>query len=184
MALGVVVDRRSDNAPGSSEVLEAGSSGRYEVDLTVRCEHADLHAAEAFQVPYRLFSFDHETSIEHETVLCAAACVEDRPGSLNHEFRGDEYTFLRVDLHCSRTRCGHHHRIQHRQLTPRLADRTQISKRGREAKASWRCLVGESPSSKRNSNGSGTPCYQSDSQTGLGTSGGSSWMRGGKPDRR
>ena len=73
---GVVVDRRSDNAPVlRPEVLEAGGSGRYEVDLTVRCEHADLHAAEAFQVPYRLFSFDLETSIEHETVLCAAACV-------------------------------------------------------------------------------------------------------------
>ena len=133
---GVVVDRRSDNAPVlRPEVLEAGGSGRYEVDLTVRCEHADLHAAEAFQVPYRLFSFDLETSIEHETVLCAAACVEDLATGdrSTYEFRGDEYSILEgltsvVLEHDPDIITGYN--IDNFDL-PRLADRTQILKRGR-----------------------------------------------------
>ena len=75
---GDVVDTRENDAPVvHSPVLEAGGSGRYGVDVTVRTTVEQLQAIEPFQVPYRLFSFDLETSIEHETVLCAAACLED-----------------------------------------------------------------------------------------------------------
>ena len=59
------------------EIIEAGGGGRYAVDLTVRCDLDNVRSTEPFQVPYTVFSFDLETSIEHETVLCAAACVED-----------------------------------------------------------------------------------------------------------
>ena len=47
-------------------------------------------------MPYTVFSFDLETSIEHETVLCAAACVEHLGSGERQtfEFRGTESDIL------------------------------------------------------------------------------------------
>ena len=132
---GEVVDRREEDAPPlRTEVLQAGGAGRYEVDITVRCEHTHVQATEAFLVPYTVFSFDLETSIEKETVLCAAACVEELGSGrrTTYEFRGDEQDILKgltstVLKHDPDIITGYN--IDNFDL-PRLADRTQVLKRG------------------------------------------------------
>ena len=94
---GQVVDTRGDDGPIlKPEVLEAGGGGRYGVDLTVRCAFDDVQATEPFAVPYTVFSFDLETSIEHETVLCAAVCVENLGTGERQvfQYRGEEQEIL------------------------------------------------------------------------------------------
>ena len=133
---GEVVDTRGNDAPVVySPVLEAGGSGRYGVDVTVRTTVEQLQAIEPFQVPYRLFSFDLETSIEHETVLCAAACLEDLGTGERQVFQytGDEATILEgltatVQKHDPDIITGYN--IDNFDL-PRLADRTRLLQRGR-----------------------------------------------------
>jgi len=77
---GSIIDRRADEDDDFSRleaVRKSGGAGRYAVDCTVVCELADLEASEPFPVPYKVFSFDLETSIAHDTILCAAAVIED-----------------------------------------------------------------------------------------------------------
>ena len=77
---GTIIDRRLDedeDFKALEAVRSAGGAGRYSVDCTVVCELADLESTEPFPVPYKVFSFDLETSIAHDTILCAAAVVED-----------------------------------------------------------------------------------------------------------
>jgi DNA polymerase elongation subunit (family B) len=76
---GDIIDRRhnEDEEACLKAVRAAGGAGRYAVDCTIVCTLADLTASEPFPVPYKVFSFDLETSIAHDTVLCAAAIVED-----------------------------------------------------------------------------------------------------------
>ena len=65
---GTVVDRRNDaneNLERTHAVVQAGGSGRYSVDVTVACNVSQLMDCEPFQVPFKVFSFDLETSIEH-----------------------------------------------------------------------------------------------------------------------
>jgi DNA polymerase I len=135
---GEVLDERGHD---KTEVLErlaaAGVAGRYGVDLTVACTVDQLSACEPFQVPFRLLSFDLETSIEKETVLCAAACVEDLGSGERHEFafQGSETEILEA---LTRTVLEHDpdiitgYNIDNFDL-PRLADRTHVLQRGRGA---------------------------------------------------
>ena len=135
---GEVVDRRGDDGPVMHEaVLAAGGGGRYGVDVTVRCEIDQLQATSPFQVPFRVFSFDLETSIEKETVLCAAAWVEDLGTGERQSFayRGTEVEILEgltstVLEHDPDIITGYN--IDNFDL-PRLADRTQVLQRGRGA---------------------------------------------------
>ena len=133
---GAVVDRRSEDGPiAKPEVIEAGGSGRYGVDCTVRCEVSDVVSTEPFQVPYTLFSFDLETSIEHETVLCAAACVEHL-GTGEREvfsYRGTEQEILEgltATVQSTDPDIITGYNIDNFDL-PRLADRTAVLQRGR-----------------------------------------------------
>ena len=133
---GKVVDRRDDEGPVvKAEVLDAGGGGRYGVDVTVRCDAADVAATEPFQVPYTVFSFDLETSIEHETVLCAAACVEHLGSGERQtfEFRGTESDILEGltrAVHATDPDIITGYNIDNFDL-PRLADRTAVLQRGR-----------------------------------------------------
>ena len=133
---GRVVDRRDDEGPVvKAEVIDAGGGGRYGVDVTVRCDAADVAAAEPFQVPYTVFSFDLETSIEHETVLCAAACVEHLGSGERQtfEFRGTESDILEGltrAVHATDPDIITGYNIDNFDL-PRLADRTVVLQRGR-----------------------------------------------------
>ena len=96
---GTIVDRRVEEDEDFSRleaVRKAGGAGRYAVDCTVVCELADLEASEPFPVPYKLFSFDLETSIAHDTILCAAAVIEDlRTGHRQtFSFVGEEQSIM------------------------------------------------------------------------------------------
>jgi DNA polymerase I len=133
---GEVVDRRGDDGPAlKPEVVQAGGGGRYSVDLTVRCEVADVHSTEPFAVPYTLLSFDLETSIERETVLCAAACVEHLGTNERQvfEYRGSEAEILEgltATVQATDPDIITGYNIDNFDL-PRLADRTGVLQRGR-----------------------------------------------------
>ncbi|MDB3858798.1 hypothetical protein N9289_02165 [Candidatus Poseidonia sp.] len=113
-----VIDQKinDDDEEVLAAIADAGGEGRYPVDLTLRCDVGQLQAAEPFQVPFRVFSFDLETSIEHETVLCAAAWIEDI-GTGHREvftYRGGRSGHSQT-THGNGTgaRPRHHHRLQY-----------------------------------------------------------------------
>ena len=135
---GDVVDQRinEDNDETLAAIVDAGGEGRYPVDLTLRCDVSQLQPTEPFQVPFRIFSFDLETSIEHEIVLCAAAWIEDIGTGQREVFtyRGEEADILKqltatVREHDPDIITGYN--IDNFDL-PRLADRTHALKRGWE----------------------------------------------------
>ncbi|MDG1550530.1 MAG: 3'-5' exonuclease, partial [Candidatus Poseidoniaceae archaeon] len=101
-AKGEIIDSRDimENADEQRmKVLKAGGAGRYAVDITVSCDVSDLSDCEPFQVPFKVFSFDLETSIEHEKVLCAAAWIEDMSNGTRQEFSFEgEETYIMEQL--------------------------------------------------------------------------------------
>jgi len=138
---GQTVDERLDDAPLlRPSVIEAGGGGRYAVDVTVVTSVDRLESTPPFQVPYRIMSFDLETSIEHETVLCAAACIEDLGSGKRHSiaYTGTETEILEaltatVLEHDPDIITGYN--IDNFDL-PRLADRSKILQRGRGSEGS------------------------------------------------
>jgi len=96
---GQLIDERSSDDADSSRmnaVIEAGGVGRYPVDITLSCDLTNLIAAEPFPVPFKVFSFDLETSIAHNTVLCGAAWIENMQDGTRQEytFTGTESQIL------------------------------------------------------------------------------------------
>ena len=85
-----------DKKLGAKKVAEAGGSGLYPVDYIVSCGPGDISACEAFPTPFKVYSFDLETSIQHDTILCSAVVCENMlDGSRTiHEFRGSEESIL------------------------------------------------------------------------------------------
>ena len=71
-------------------LLLAGASGRYPSDLVVRSDLTDLYHVEPFIAPLTTLSFDLETSIQHGTVLCAAAVLRTSDGDTEATFTGNE----------------------------------------------------------------------------------------------
>ena len=129
-----------DNADGSIEadddaIHAHGGSGRYPVDVTVVCQLTQLTPCSPFAVPFRILSFDLETSIEFGTVLCAAACIEDLDQSSRQSFAltGTESQILEqltalIRQHDPDIITGYN--IDNFDL-PRLAERSQVLQRGR-----------------------------------------------------
>ena len=78
----------------AERVREFGGEGLYPVDLVVSCNIAQVTQCEAFPAPFVLFSFDLETSIAEETILCAAAVVQRGKERTEHTFRGSEREIL------------------------------------------------------------------------------------------
>ena len=62
-----------------SRIIEVGGSGLYPLDMVVSCDISGLERANPFPAPFVTLSFDLETSIADNTILCAAAIV-DRAG--------------------------------------------------------------------------------------------------------
>ena len=97
---GSCIDERDlPDADAEHRVLEAGGSGRYGTDLTYACQLDDLASSEAFEVPWRHLSFDLETSVEHDAILCAVAWAEV-PGPTGMvrsatRFSGDEASIMK-----------------------------------------------------------------------------------------
>ena len=93
---GEVVARRADGEDAEATVRSAGGGGVYAVDLTLMCSFEEVQPTEAFPVPFRLLSFDLETSIADNRILCGAAVLEDLGTGARevHAWRDDETALL------------------------------------------------------------------------------------------
>ena len=69
----------TDLSTAENRIREYGGSGIYPVDMIMSCNLSGLARAEPFPAPFVTLSFDLETSISENTILCAAAVV-DRGG--------------------------------------------------------------------------------------------------------
>ena len=78
----------------AEEIRESGGSGLYPVDVIAVCHISDISRCEPFQAPFVTMSFDLETSIVEETVLCAAAVVQQGESREVFEFKGSERDIL------------------------------------------------------------------------------------------
>ena len=78
----------------AERIRDFGGSGLYPCDVVISCTLADLSRADPFPAPFVTLSLDLETSVKHNTILCAAVVI-DRGGSrTEHEFRGAEKDIL------------------------------------------------------------------------------------------
>ncbi|MCH1592332.1 MAG: hypothetical protein L7R66_04995 [Candidatus Thalassarchaeaceae archaeon] len=73
-----------------SAIKKIGGAGIYPVDMIVSCELDGLTRSEPFQTPFVTFSFDLETSIATNRILCAAAVIDRAGDRSEHRFRGEE----------------------------------------------------------------------------------------------
>lgn len=66
------------------------------VDVCIDISMDEVKHCEPFPAPFKIFSFDLETSIAHDTILCAAAVIEDMGTGERerHTFAEDEQTIL------------------------------------------------------------------------------------------
>ena len=67
------------------------------VDICLDITMDDVSHCDPFPAPFKIFSFDLETSIAHDTILCAAAVIEDMGTGkrTRHTFADDEETILK-----------------------------------------------------------------------------------------
>ena len=92
----------SAQQPGEdASIRSRGGTGVAAVDLMITCKRSELTAIEPFQAPWVLFSFDLETSIKDDRILCAAATIENlnpnksEPLHHSHTFTGSEPDIMR-----------------------------------------------------------------------------------------
>ncbi|MFL2498979.1 MAG: DNA polymerase domain-containing protein [Candidatus Thalassarchaeum sp.] len=79
-----------DRVTAADRIVEAGGAGLYPTDMVVSCNLDALSRTEPFRTPFVTFSFDLETSIQSNRILCAAAVI-DRGGERSEKsFRGEE----------------------------------------------------------------------------------------------
>ena len=83
-------DDTGDRTTAAGRIAEAGGSGLYPTDLVVSCTLDDLAKAEPFRTPFVTFSFDLETSIQTNRILCAAAVIDRGGERSEHTFLGEE----------------------------------------------------------------------------------------------
>jgi len=88
--------------PGDADAIrKRGGTGVYPVDIIISTDKNGITTIEPFQTPWVLFSFDLETSIENDSILCAAATLEtlapdmDEPVQEVHTFVGEEESIMR-----------------------------------------------------------------------------------------
>jgi DNA polymerase, archaea type len=72
------------------------SPTEHPVDICLKIEMGDVEHCDPFPTPFRVFSFDLETSIAHNTILCAAVVIEDMADESRtyHTFVGEEEEIL------------------------------------------------------------------------------------------
>ena len=83
-------EHTSDRAIAAGRIADAGGVGIYPTDMVVSCTLEDLAKAEPFRTPFVTFSFDLETSIQSNRILCAAAVIDRAGERSEHTFRGEE----------------------------------------------------------------------------------------------
>ena len=82
--------RIKDADSASERIKQLGGAGLYPVDLIMSCDVSDLKRVEPFPTPFVTFSYDLETSVKHNTILCAAAVIDRSGDRTTHEFIGSE----------------------------------------------------------------------------------------------
>ena len=87
-------DSKDESNTSSSDsekaIIAAGGAGLYPVDMVISCGLEDLEKTETFPAPFVSFSFDLETSISTNRILCAAAVVDRDGDRSEYEFKGPE----------------------------------------------------------------------------------------------
>ena len=83
-------DDTSDRTTAAERIAEAGGSGLYPTDMVVSCTLEGLTKVEPFRTPFVSFSFDLETSIQSNRILCAAAVIDRAGERSEHTFKGEE----------------------------------------------------------------------------------------------
>jgi len=83
-------DSTTDRHAAEISIADVGGAGIYPVDMIVSCELGGLSRTEPFPAPFVTFSFDLETSIATNRILCAAAVVDRAGERSEHEFKGEE----------------------------------------------------------------------------------------------
>ena len=78
----------------AERIRDIGGSGLYPCDMIISCNLADLSRADPFPTPFVTLSLDLETSVRHNTILCAAVVVARGEERTEHEFLGSEAEIL------------------------------------------------------------------------------------------
>jgi len=89
-------DDTTDPKIATARIMEAGGSGLYPVDMILSCDIGGLARAEPFPAPFVTLSFDLETSIVNNWILCAAAVVDRAGTRTEHPFTGEETEILQA----------------------------------------------------------------------------------------
>jgi len=84
----------SSRMDAAQRIKTAGGSGLYPVDLIVTCDYSNIERSEPFPTPFVMMSFDLETSIVEETILCAAVVIQQGEREEIYEFKGSETDIL------------------------------------------------------------------------------------------
>ena len=87
-------DNNSNTKIADSAIRKVGGAGIYPVDMVVSCNYDNLKKTKPFTTPFVTFSFDLETSIATNEILCAAAVIERNKKRTEHKFRGDEKSIM------------------------------------------------------------------------------------------
>jgi DNA polymerase I len=84
----------TDKIMAESKIKNIGGAGIYPVDMVISCSFNDLERSNPFATPFVTFSFDLETSIATNQILCAAAVIERNKKRKEYTFRGDESSIM------------------------------------------------------------------------------------------
>jgi DNA polymerase I len=76
------------------KINKVGGAGIYPVDMIISCTPDSLTRTSPFPTPFVTFSFDLETSIKNNQILCAAAVIQRNNHRSEHTFTGDEKSIM------------------------------------------------------------------------------------------
>lgn len=85
-----LIEKTTDSDSAAQKIKQLGGAGLYPVDLIMHCDISDLQRIEPFPTPFVTFSYDLETSVQHNTILCAAAVIDRNGKRQISEFKGTE----------------------------------------------------------------------------------------------
>ncbi len=78
----------------AERVRDAGGAGLYPTDVIAACSIDDLTATEPFTAPLVMLSFDLETSIQRDDILCAGVVIDRAGQREEHALQGEESELL------------------------------------------------------------------------------------------
>jgi len=88
----------ADGGPSGIEAAErirdVGGSGLYPTDLVAVCSIDELRSVEPFAAPFVTLSFDLETRVKGDEILCAAVVVDRAGERQEHALQGEESELL------------------------------------------------------------------------------------------